>query len=113
MSFKRIVFSEPVEKLSGKKNKSSKVCFFQGNVYGQRAWGTGARNLKERPYTDDEVTAKRNFTTIAKAVNKRMDTMSSTFGQDMGAFRAQRDQPGGIKRFRAWLWRQEKAKLGA
>ena len=113
MSFKKIVFSEPVEKLSGKKNKGANVCFFQGTVYGQRAWGTGKRNLKEHPYTQSEKDTKTEFTQIAKAVSKRVDSMSSTFAADVKAFMAQRDQPGGIKRFRAWLWKQEKDKLNA
>lgn len=113
MSFKKIKFVEPVEKLSGKKNKSSKLCFFQGRIYGQRGWGTGERNLLLRPYSAAEKERHDTFTAIAKKVTKRMSPLSATYMEDMAAFLAQRDMPGGVQMFRQWLWADEKAKLNA
>lgn len=111
MSFKRIKFIDPVESLSGKRNKDSKTCFFQGALYGQRGWGTGERNYVKNPLTPDEKQHRTDFGTIAKNVSARMKQTSPTFEQDMAAFMAQRDTAGGYERFRPFLWHDEQSKL--
>ena len=111
MSFKKIKFIDPVEALSGKRNKNGKTCFFQGQTYGQRAWGTGERNLVTHPVTTTETLHRQEFSEIAKNVAKRLKMTSDTWEQDVMAFMEQRDQPGGYKTMKKWLWSVEKAKL--
>ena len=109
MSFKKIKFIDPVEALSGKRNKSSKTCFFQGALYGQRGWGTGERNYTKSPLTREEEQQRETFGTIAKKVTARLKETSPTFDADSLAFLQQKEK-GGYQRMRQWLWADEMSK---
>lgn len=110
MSFKKIVFVEPVESLSGKRNKSSKTCFFQGRRYGQRAWGLGERDLVAHPKTDTEKALNLANSAIFKAVAARRNDMSSTYTADLMAFNAQKSDPNGKQTFQQYLYWDERKK---
>ena len=56
--------------------------------------------------SNKELAARTRFTTVQAAVNDRWKNLS-TLAQDQAAFIAQKDQAGGIKTFKAWLWKQE------
>ena len=53
-----------------------------------------------------ELNARNRFSTVQAAVNARAKNLS-TLAQDQAAFVAQKDNAGGIKTFKAWLWKQE------
>ena len=108
MSFKRIKFIDPVESLSGKRNKNSKTCFFQGKQYGQRGWGVGERKT---PVTTTETQHRQEFAEIAKKVAIRRKNDSETYEQDVALFMAQKKQPGGYQTFQKWLFHDEMSKL--
>jgi len=56
------------------------------------------------PVTADELAVRNRFATVAAQVNTRAHNMS-TYPSDYAAFQAQKDQPGGKKTFRAYLWK--------
>lgn len=111
MSFKNIKFSEPVESLSGKKNKGDKLCFFQGRAWRtnkQRAWGTGERNMITHPETDNERQQKQKFTTVAKTVAEKKQTTSPTYAQDIAAYASlSAAEKAKYPTFRSFLWHRE------
>ena len=53
-----------------------------------------------------ELAARVRFSTVLASVNTRAKNLA-TLAQDQAAFRAQKDEAGGIKTFKAWLWKQE------
>ena len=53
-----------------------------------------------------ELAARVRFSTVQAAVSTRAKNLA-TLAQDQAAFRAQKDEAGGIKTFKAWLWKQE------
>ena len=53
-----------------------------------------------------ELAARTRFTTVQAAVNARAKNLA-TLAQDQAAFLAQKDQAGGCKTFKSWLWKQE------
>ena len=55
------------------------------------------------PVTADELAVRNRFATVSQQVNTRAHNMS-TYPSDYAAFQAQKDQPGGKKTFRAYLW---------
>ena len=60
------------------------------------------------PVTPDEIVARTRFAEVARAVNTRAhDLMQMT--QDQAAFLAQKDQPGGKKTMKSYLWSLELA----
>ena len=56
------------------------------------------------PVTADELAVRNRFATVAAQVNTRAHNMS-TYPSDYAAFQAQKDQPGGKKTFKAYLWK--------
>jgi len=56
------------------------------------------------PITADELAVRNRFATVAAQVNTRAHNMS-TYPSDYAAFTAQKDQPGGKKTFKAYLWK--------
>ena len=56
--------------------------------------------------SNKELAARTRFATVQAAVNDRWKNLS-TLAQDQAAFIAQKDQAGGCKTFKAWLWKQE------
>ena len=56
------------------------------------------------PVTADELAVRNRFATVAAQVNARAHNMS-TYPSDYAAFQAQKDQPGGKKTFKAYLWK--------
>ena len=56
------------------------------------------------PVTADELAVRNRFATVAQQVNTRAHNMS-TYPSDYAAFQAQKDQPGGKKTFKAYLWK--------
>ena len=63
---------------------------------------------RSTPVTADEIWARQRFTAVTRAVNTRAKNLS-TISQDQASFNAQKDQPGGCKTFKKWLWAQEAA----
>ena len=65
------------------------------------------RNLenitRHTPVTADELAIRARFTAVSRAVAVRAKNMS-TYQTDYAAFKAQKDQPGGRKTFKAYLW---------
>ena len=53
-----------------------------------------------------ELAARVRFSSVLASVNTRAKNLA-TLAQDQAAFRAQKDEAGGIKTFKAWLWKQE------
>jgi len=56
------------------------------------------------PVTADELAVRNRFAEVARQVNTRAHNMS-TYPSDYAAFQAQKDQPGGKKTFKAYLWK--------
>ena len=56
--------------------------------------------------TNKELAARLRFSTVLASVNARAKNLA-TLAQDQAAFLAQKDQAGGVKTFKAWLWKQE------
>ena len=56
--------------------------------------------------SNKELAARTRFATVQAAVNDRWKNLS-TLAQDQAAFIAQKDQAGGCKTFKSWLWKQE------
>ena len=55
------------------------------------------------PVTADELALRARFTAVSRAVAVRAKNMS-TYQTDYAAFKAQKDQPGGRKTFKSYLW---------
>ena len=53
-----------------------------------------------------ELAARTRFATVLASVNTRAKNLA-TLAQDQAAFLAQKDQAGGCKTFKSWLWKQE------
>jgi len=56
--------------------------------------------------SNKELAARLRFSTVLASVNARAKNLA-TLAQDQAAFLAQKDQAGGVKTFKAWLWKQE------
>ena len=73
----------------------------------QRVYAFDAdRYKRSTPLNEDEIWARQRFTAVTRAVNTRAKNLS-TISQDQASFNAQKDQPGGCKTFKKWLWAQE------
>jgi len=51
-----------------------------------------------------ELAARVRFSTVLASVNTRAKNLA-TLAQDQAAFLAQKDQAGGCKTFKSWLWK--------
>ena len=58
---------------------------------------------RSTPVTADELAIRARFTAVSRAVAVRAKNMS-TYQTDYAAFKAQKDQPGGRKTFKSYLW---------
>jgi hypothetical protein len=69
------------------------------------------RNPIERstPLTPDEIKARDKFTAVATMVNERAHDLSKV-SADQEAFLAQRNEPGGKKTMKSYLWKLETEK---
>ena len=56
------------------------------------------------PVTADELALRARFAAVSRQVAIRAKNLS-TITEDTAAFKAQKDQPGGAKTFKAYLWR--------
>ena len=61
---------------------------------------------RSTPVTQKEVGIRNRFVAVSRAVAVRAKNLS-TLTQDQAAFAAQKDQPGGCKTFKSWLWKVE------
>ena len=61
---------------------------------------------RSTPVTVREQLARTRFLNVQAAVKARAKNLS-TLTQDQAAFAAQKDQPGGCKTFKKWLWKVE------
>lgn len=102
-----ITYIAPVDygqgKIFGKKNKWTAVKRSFGNKQKGCSYG-GDRNMLEHPITEGEIAQHETFGNKAKLVNARLKMTSSTYEQDLAAFIAQRDLPGGYKTMKKYLW---------
>ena len=56
----------------------------------------------------DELAAREKFAAVSRAVVARMNNLTQK-AQDLVAFKAQKDEPGGKKTMKSYLWSLEKA----
>ena len=56
----------------------------------------------------DELAAREKFAAVSRAVATRMNNLTQK-AQDLVAFKAQKDEPGGKKTMKSYLWSLEKA----
>ena len=61
---------------------------------------------RSTPVSQKEVGIRNRFVAVSRAVAVRAKNLS-TLTQDQAAFAAQKDQPGGCKTFKSWLWKVE------
>ena len=54
----------------------------------------------------DEIKQRNKFATVSRAVAERMQDLSQ-ISADQAAFKAQKDEPGGKKTFKSYLWKLE------
>lgn len=108
----KVVYMEPIADLTGKISKSSDLVFKHTSFHEKIVHRLGKRNYGLNPLSPSEEQHRKNFSTIAKNVTARMKPSSATYEQDIVNFLAQRDLPGGYKRFRPFLWHDEMSKLG-
>lgn len=54
----------------------------------------------------DEIWARQRFTAVSRNVATRMKNLS-TLSADQQAFEAQKNQPGGLKSFKSFIWSLE------
>ena len=54
----------------------------------------------------DEIKQRNKFATVSRAVAERMQDLSK-ISADQAAFKAQKDEPGGKKTFKSYLWKLE------
>ena len=66
----------------------------------------GDRYKRSTPVSQKEVGIRNRFVAVSRAVAVRAKNLS-TLTQDQAAFAAQKDQPGGCKTFKSWLWKVE------
>ena len=64
------------------------------------------RYKRSTPISQKEVGIRNRFVAVSRAVAVRAKNLS-TLTQDQAAFAAQKDQPGGCKTFKSWLWKVE------
>jgi len=74
----------------------------------QRVYSFDADNYKRKnsELSNKELAARLRFSTVLASVNARAKNLA-TLAQDQAAFLAQKDQAGGCKTFKSWLWKQE------
>ena len=72
-----------------------------------RIYMVGEYNRSTAPSTD-ELARRERFATVSRNVNTRMHNLSQ-ITTDQAAYVAQRDQPGGKKSLKSYLWSLEKA----
>ena len=64
---------------------------------------------RSTPLTPNEIEVRDKFTAVAKAVNERAHDLSKV-SADQEAFLAQRNEPGGKKTMKSYLWKLEAEK---
>ena len=75
------------------------------NPHCNRAYTREAEDYKRTtPVTADELALRARFAAVSRQVAIRAKNLS-TIAEDTQAFKAQKDQPGGAKTFKAYLWR--------
>ena len=62
---------------------------------------------RSTPVTTNEVRQRNRFSAVAAAVAARAKDLMK-ISADQAAFAAQKDQPGGVKTMKAYLWKLEK-----
>ena len=63
---------------------------------------------RSTPPSSNELAVRQMFSTVSRAVNSRAHDMTK-IQSDTAAFKAQKDQPGGKKTMKAYLWSLEMA----
>ena len=63
---------------------------------------------RSTPVSETETAARTKFAAIARAVAERAQDLSKK-AADIAAFKAQKDEPGGKKTMKSYLWSLEKA----
>ena len=66
----------------------------------------GDTYVRTTALSQKEVGIRNRFVAVSRAVAVRAKNLS-TLTQDQAAFAAQKDQPGGCKTFKSWLWKVE------
>ena len=64
------------------------------------------KTKRSTPVTATELEIRNRFAAIARAVQQRSQDLSK-IATDIASFRAQRDQPGGKRTIKAYLWKLE------
>ena len=115
----KVSYSPGIEYVSGSLAKPKKV---DGHNHGDYLIGThrtaptenpnctrlyirkGDVYNRTTPLTSDETEARTRFSEVASAVALRKKNLSQ-IAQDRAAFNAQKDEPGGKKTLKAYLWK--------
>ncbi len=95
-------FAYPVAKICGKISRHSEVihaCTASGL---QITYLQGQRDLNAHPVSADELAARDLFKRRQAVASARISKKSSTYQDDMAAYRAQYET--GIKSFRGYIW---------
>ena len=64
---------------------------------------------RSTPVSADETALLTKFAAVSTAVNARMKSTSATYADDLAAFNAQKNNAGGKKTMRSYLWSIESA----
>ena len=99
-----VVYEHPIDHLSGKIAKKYQVIYMYRkeskrkftSVHGERTTST----------SNAELAAQERFAAIARAVAQRSQNLTQK-AQDLVAFKEQRDEPGGKKTLKSYLWSLE------
>ena len=79
----------------------------------QRVYSFDAdRYKRSTPVTADEILQRQRFAAVSRAVATRAKDLTK-MGPDKTAFNAQKDQPGGKKTMKSYLWSLELAAFDA
>jgi len=106
----KVFFEDPIHHISGKIAKKFRTIYNYMKATGLKY--TSVHGDRTTPVTPDEIVQRTRFAEVARAVNTRAhDLMKMT--QDQAAFLAQKDQPGGKKTMKSYLWSLELAAYDA
>lgn len=76
------------------------------NVSATRQFISFKKNQRSSALGVDEIWARQRFTAVSRTVAVRMKNLS-TISADQQAFEAQKNTPGGLKSFKAYIWSLE------
>ena len=101
-----VTYEHPIDHLSGKIAKQFRVIYLYRKESKRKF--TSVRGVRTTPVTENEQATRVKFATVARAVAERAQDLTKK-AQDIAAFKAQKDSPGGKKTMKSYLWSLELA----